>query len=247
MDVKTAARVLDIFEAFASEQKPLTLSDLAKALGIPVSSCFGLVRTLENRGFLYAVRPRGGLYPTKRLLQIARTISGHDPIVERVAPILAALRDATGETSVFGKRQGARVIYLDVADSPHRIRYTAAPGESREMHSNSIGKALLAQMSPEERDAVLADVALTAHTPDTLVTRAALYADVEAGKARGYFCNFGGSVSDVWALGVATSIAGEPYGLSLVGPRHRIEPAVAEHVAHLRDAAQAIAALEEHS
>lgn len=247
MDVKTAARVIDVFEAFAREQKALSLSDLAKVLGIPVSSCFGLVRTLENRGFLYSVRPRGGIYPTKRLLQIARTISEHDPIVERVSPILGTLRDATGETSVFAKRQGARVLYLDVADSPHRIRYTAEPGEAREMHSNSIGKALLAQMSPEERDAVLADAVLTQHTPDTLVTRDALYADIEAGKARGYFVNFGGSVSDVWALGVATTIAGEPYGLSLVGPRHRIEPCVAEHVAHLHAAARAIAAIEEHS
>ena len=60
MNVKTAGRTLDLFEAFARERKPLSLSQLARAIGAPVSSCFGIVRTLEARGYLYEVKARGG-------------------------------------------------------------------------------------------------------------------------------------------------------------------------------------------
>src|SRR3989304_2727868 len=72
MHVKTAGRPLDLFEAFAREGKPLSLSQLARAINAPVSSCFGIVRTLQARGYLYEVKARGGFYPTKLLFEHSR-------------------------------------------------------------------------------------------------------------------------------------------------------------------------------
>ena len=68
MDVKTAGRTLDLFEGFAELWGPASLSEVSRQLRIPMSSCFCLVRTVENRGYLYATRARGPLYPTRRLL-----------------------------------------------------------------------------------------------------------------------------------------------------------------------------------
>lgn len=244
MDVKTAARVLDLFEAFAALGRPASLSELARRLDIPVSSCFGLLRTIENRGYLYSLKPRGGVYPTKRLLQIARSIAAHDPVAERVAPILTELRDATGETAVLAKRSGARVLYLDVVESDNRIRYTAEPGEIREMHSNSIGKVLLAFMPDDERDKLIDELTYTRLTPATLTTRRELEADLAKIRERGWSQNFGESVSDVWALAVPVTIAGDLYGISLVGPMHRVKPAAEKHLEKLREACRAIEALD---
>jgi len=47
MDVKTAGRLLDLFETFAKAQALLSLSELARALSAPPSSCFNLVRALQ--------------------------------------------------------------------------------------------------------------------------------------------------------------------------------------------------------
>ena len=52
MDVKTAGRTVDLFEVFAEAKSPLTLSELARALDAPQSSCFNLLRPLEARGSL---------------------------------------------------------------------------------------------------------------------------------------------------------------------------------------------------
>ena len=49
--VKSALRTLTVFEVFAQQQAPLTLSELARALGIPISSCHGLIATLQNEGY----------------------------------------------------------------------------------------------------------------------------------------------------------------------------------------------------
>src|SRR3546814_3897181 len=97
MDVKTAGRVIDLFEVFASLKRPATLSELSRKMEIPVSSCFNLLKTIENRGYLYAVKPRGGVYPTKRILELARVIAANDPIASRVSPVLQALRAESGE------------------------------------------------------------------------------------------------------------------------------------------------------
>jgi len=70
---------LAVIRAFAREGRPLSLSQLARAIGAPVSSCFGIVRTLEARGYLYEVKARGGFYPTKLLFEHARVIASHDP------------------------------------------------------------------------------------------------------------------------------------------------------------------------
>ena len=78
--MKSASRTFDLFETFARMQAPITLSDLARQMKMPVSTCFNLVRTFEARGFLYSLGSRRGLYPTKRMLQLVTTIAQHDPI-----------------------------------------------------------------------------------------------------------------------------------------------------------------------
>ncbi|WP_413774155.1 helix-turn-helix domain-containing protein [Entomomonas sp. E2T0] len=55
MTVKLVAIRLDLVEVFATQQRPLFLSELAKFMDIPVSSCLGLVHTLLNRDYLYEV------------------------------------------------------------------------------------------------------------------------------------------------------------------------------------------------
>ena len=85
---KIVYRTLDFFEAFASRKGPLSLTDLMNILNIPLSSCHDVVRALEDRGYLYEIRPRGGYYPTARLFAVAKAIVDNDPIAQRAEPIL---------------------------------------------------------------------------------------------------------------------------------------------------------------
>lgn len=242
MDVKTAGRVIDLFEVFATLKRPATLSELSREMEIPVSSCFNLLRTIENRGYLYSVKPRGGMYPTKRIFELARIIADNDPIAARVSPLLQALRDDSGETIVFAKRRGTHVVYLDVLESPHRIRYSAQIGEVREMYSNSIGKAIMSRLSVEERHALYAEMSMVKHTPATLTTKKELDAEIEKSIKRGYFTNIGETVADVMSVAVPVVIGGETHGMTLVGPIHRMKPELIRHIERIQRTARAIEA-----
>src|SRR4030067_1173429 len=144
MNVKTAGRTLDLFEAFAREGKPCSLSQRARAIDAPVSSCFGIVRTLEARGYLYEVKARAGFYPTKLLFEHARAIAGHDTLVSEL----------------------------------------------------------------------LGGMKLPRLTSRTITSRAALEADLEQGRARGWYLTRGETVADLMAVGVPVAVNGEIYSVA---------------------------------
>ena len=224
MDVKTAGRTLDLFEAFAELRRPASLSEISQQLDIPMSSCFGLVRTVENRGYLYATRARGPLYPTQRLLSLARVIAANDPLTNRVSSALSALRDGCGETVVVGKMRGDLLMLLEVFESQHEIRYFPRIGEQRPLHANSMGKALLGAMPKAQRDAILSRLDYAKLTPHTLTSAKALEADIVASQRRGWYRNLKESVEDLIGVALPVQINGEMYGVSVVGPAHRMAP-----------------------
>jgi DNA-binding IclR family transcriptional regulator len=229
MNVKTAGRTLDLFEAFAREQKPLSLSQLARAIDMPVSSCFGIVRTLEARGYLYEVKARGGFYPTKLLFEHARAIASHDPLVERFVPLLEKLRDLAGETVIMSKRLDTQAIYLEILESQHSIRYSPQIGELKPLHASASGKALLGGMTPQSRNELLARMKLVKVTPHTITTRTALEADLEQGRTRGWYLTRGENIADLMAIAVPVSVNGETYSIALAGPMNRMQGEAKRH------------------
>jgi len=242
--VKSAARALDVFELFARTRHPQSLKEIAERLGTPKSSTSMLLQTLVARGYVYSIGQRGALYPTRRLLEIARVIAASDPVIERVRPILERLRDAMEETVAFSTREGDRLVYLDILESPHPIRFSAQPGEFRPLHANTAGKAILAELPPETRRRILAGSPLVALTDTTIVDDAALEADLARGRQRGWFLNDGESVTDVMAVGRAVRIREEWFGLALVGPIHRMRPRLEACAAALMQAGREIEELD---
>lgn len=234
--MKSAERTLDLFEAFASSQKSLSLSELARLMKMPVSTCFGLVRTLESRGYVYAIKPRSGFYPTKRLLDMARVIAAHDPLLERAEPILQELRDKTGETVTLAKRQGNRIIYLDVFESPQLIRYSAQIGEFRSLYTSSAGKAILGSLDEAERREVLAGVKLRRYTATSLVTQRDLEADIVRSAQRGWYANMGEIVEDLMAIAIPLKLNDDWYGVSIIGPIYRMQPEIDKCLKALQNA-----------
>lgn len=241
MDIKSVGRTLDIFEAFANELRPLRLSEIAEQLDAPVSSCFQLLKTLERRGYIYALKLKS-YYPTKQLLQRAQAIAAHDPLVSLLGPALEALRDEAGETVVLGQRSQDQVIMLEVVESPHAIRFTGHPGAIRELHCSALGKALLGVMSAEEREACLPADPLPAHTTSTLTTRAALEVELTISRARGWYEVRGESVLELHAIAVPLHVGGNQVALCLAGPGTRFEPQREAHAKALMRAADRIKA-----
>ena len=233
MDTKSAARTLEIFEAFASAQKPLTLTELSKELAIPLSSCLNIVRTLEGRGYLYSLGSRKGYYPSLRMLQHAQSIGRHDPLLNLLGPRLEHLRDQTRETVLFAQRAEDYVVVLNVYDSPQSIRYSIQIGELRPLYSTAIGKALLGAMSPAERKRLLASMQLARVTDTTVVERSILAQQLTVGEKRGWHTSDAENVPDLFAIATHVGLGGHIFAIGVVGPAERMRRLLDQHIASL--------------
>ena len=234
MDVKTAGRTVELFEAFARARTPLTLSEIARVLNAPQSSCFNLLRALEGRGYLYSVGGNKRVYPTRKLFDLADAIASYEPVIPRVEGLLTELRDQTDETVIFGARQGDQVIYLSVIEGRQTIRYISRPGELKPMHASAIGKSLLIGMPEADRAKFVAKLLLKATTDRTLTTTAALLANLSDAEARGFASTEGENVADVMAVSCPVRIEGVSYAIAVAGPIGRVAPRADELAARIR-------------
>ena len=227
---RSSLRALEIFEAFREARRPLSLSEAARLTDMPVSTCHGVFRALEQRGYLYFGAGREA-YPTRRLWDLAQEINASDPIALRLEPALTALRDEVDETVILGVRHGDSVLYLLVLESAKAIRYSSQAGEHKPLHSSAIGKVMLGAMEPDELDAWVKSADLRRVTERTIVSPARLRTEIADARARGYYVTHGENVSDVVAIAAPLRIGNATFGVAIAGPLQRLtdrEAAVAK-------------------
>lgn len=237
MKVSQVENVLALFELFERERAPRTLTALAEQLGMPKSSTFNLIRTLVDRGFLYETRRRGGYYPTRRLLEMAKGIAEGDPFLQRIHGHLEALAADTGETALLAVREHLDVIYVDVKECSSPIRYSAKVGDRRPLWTASSGKAILAALPEKERSAVLEAVG----RPEARE----LAAELEASRSCGWCEDRGNTAPDVMGIGVPLVCGDRRFGLAVAGPIYRMQERREDLAAVLMEAAGAIGQLYE--
>ena len=221
--VRTADRTLRLFEAFKVEGEPMSLSELAAYMNVPMSSCHGLVNTLIDRGYLYHVAKRKFLYPTRKILDVAESIVNKDPLLERIRLPLSYLRDKIKETIIIGINEQDRVMYIDVIEGTHTVRYTAYPGEFKPLHSSAVGKAILASMTDNDLEKLLRRLPLEKITPMTITDKKQLLKDLDQGRKRGYYETHRENVVDVDAVAVPVVSNKDIIGISVAAPSHRME------------------------
>jgi DNA-binding IclR family transcriptional regulator len=220
--VKSALRVLAIFEFFAATGKPATLSELAERLDLPKSSCFALMETLRREGYVYSLGKRNGYFPTSRLRVLGDGIMRGDPVLVLAQPHLQSLRDATGETVMFGKLDGAEVLYLDVLEADHAVRFAAHTGQRKMIHNSASGRAVLGLMPPEERREFIAQLNRPKISPRTLISVKDVDCAVEQGISTGWHVAIGENRPEITSVAAALLMDGEGYFFCVGGPTQRL-------------------------
>jgi len=233
MAIKTADRTLALFEMFAIEQRPMTLSVLAEKMGIPTSSAHGLIKTLQERGYLYEVSRSYGYYLTKKLQQQVDAISAGSPLLAQIRPYLQQLSDETFETVLLGKRQGDFVIYLEVIECRQSIRFTPEVGEVKSLHCSATGKALLGSLKHPELRTTLTRLTLDKRTDQTITSVKKLEAEINSHRPRGWYQVVGENIVDVMSIAATINVAGETYTLAAGGPIQRFKPLITKHAKKL--------------
>ncbi|WP_407562841.1 IclR family transcriptional regulator [Streptomyces sp. 184] len=201
-EVKSAARVLEVLELLGADGARLSLAELAGAMSVPRSSLHAVLRTMEGRGWV-DVDSQGTRYSLglKALMTGTAYLEGDD-VVSLAGPVLDALAEETGEAVHLTRLAGADVVYLAKRESRHALRMYSPVGHRLPAHATAPGKAVLARHEPGEVDRML-NWPLPQLTPDTVTDPAALAAQLEEARLRGWALDDGESSPGVRCVAVA--------------------------------------------
>ena len=148
MDESSGVGVLDkaALVLTALEQGPTTLAGLVTATGLARPTAHRLAVALEHHR-LVGRDLQGRFVLGPRLAELAAA-AGEDRLLATAGPILARLRDITGESAQLFRRQGDYRICAAAAERPSGLRDTVPVGTQLTMSAGLAAQGLLAWEEP---------------------------------------------------------------------------------------------------
>lgn len=137
-----AAQVLNALEA-----GPQTLAQLVQATALARPTAHRLAVALEHHRLVS--RDTQGRFVLGPRLNELSAAAGEDRLLTVAGPILAVLRDATGESAQLYRRQGEHRVCVATAERPAGLRDTVPLGATMTMRAGSAAQILLAWEEPD--------------------------------------------------------------------------------------------------
>lgn len=182
--VEGLARGLAILSAFDAAHAEMTLSEVARQVGIPPAAARRSLMTLAALGYVGQTDKRFHLRPKVMTLGSAFYFAAR--IDQVLQPELRRIVERFGDASSVGTLDGADVVYIAHFSVQRARRPSAVVGAHYPAHATSLGRVLIAGL-PSSRAAALIDTLRPeALTTRTITDREALRAEIEAVRDQGY-------------------------------------------------------------
>lgn len=221
MLVRQAANALQILEYFAERKRPATSAEISEDLSWPRSSTFKLVGTLASMGYLYEPLTRGGFYPSPRWFELSEKVSRADPLPADLHTLVRKICQKTGETTAIAAPAGIHAMFVDVEESRQPVRYITRVGERVPIHASSAGRALLAQMTVEERQSLYRKIQFKRYSRTTPMNSKRVESDLTKAAARGFHQSHSEYTPDLAGVAVPLTYRSRRLSIVVVGPISR--------------------------
>jgi DNA-binding IclR family transcriptional regulator len=166
------ARAFAVLEAFRPASPALTLSEIARRTGLPLTTTHRLLAELCGAGALE--REGDGSYRVGlRLWEIASLAPRGVPLREAALPFLEDLYEVTHENVQLGVREGRDVVYIERIAGRRAVGVLTRVGGRFPLHASGIGLVLLAH-APERVQREVLDGSLERFTDHTVTDPARL-------------------------------------------------------------------------
>lgn len=182
--VQSLIRGLAVIRAFDAEHPTRTLSDIARATGMPRAAVRRALLTLRHEGYVALSGGEFSLRP--KVLELGYSYLSGMSLAEVVQPHLELLSAGVGEWSSMGTLDGDEVVYVARASTSRRMAVSISVGTRLSAHLTSLGRVLLASLPQAEIDEYLKRTDLRPHTARTVIDRDALRAELANVRRQGW-------------------------------------------------------------
>jgi IclR family pca regulon transcriptional regulator len=182
--VQSLERGLAIIRVFNSERPSLTVSEIAREVGMTRAAVRRFLLTLGELGYLYSKNNRFELTP--RVLELGYAYLSALSFPDIALPRLEQLVAETGEASEGSVLDGGDIVYVVRVPGPALMTISVNIGARRPAHATAMGRALLANLPPADLDAFLDTHDLVPVQPRTITDVDALRAELNRIREDGY-------------------------------------------------------------
>ena len=165
--IRAVERALDVLLCFTYQTPKLTMTQIAERVKINKSTVHRLLATLEKKRFVERDPITGVYRPGIRLLQMAYLTVERNDLRRLATPLLHRLCELQRENVNLAILDENEVIYLEVVESPQRVKLAATSGQRLPAFCTASGKAILAFM-PEDMVKRIIGYGMPKYTPQTL-------------------------------------------------------------------------------
>jgi IclR family KDG regulon transcriptional repressor len=183
--VRAVERALDILLCFTRDEPTRSLTQIAETVRMSKTTVHRLLATLENKRFITRDQVTGFYRLGLRFIEMASLVLQDVELHRWAQPYLHKLSTQFGETVDLSILDGSDVIYLDVIESPQRLKLAAAVGQRLPAFCTASGKALLAFL-PEDQIRKILGENLTRYTDCTPVSISDILSELRVTAERGY-------------------------------------------------------------
>ena len=221
--VRAVERALDILLCFNHDELALSLTQIADRVGMNKSTVHRLLGTLESKHFIHRSKTTGLYHLSFRFVEMASLVLQDVDLRRWAQPYLQRLAAECGETVDLAVLDGAYVIYLQVVESPQRVKLAAAVGQRLPAFCTASGKAFLAYL-PDDRVSKILSEGLTKYTDYTQVSLAEVYEDLRITRERGFAISEQEYENDINAVAAPIlNTDGTPVAvIAVAGPSYRL-------------------------
>lgn len=242
---RAVLNAFSILDCFDQQHRRLSLAEISRRTGVPKATALRHLLALDATGYVVVDEARQHYSLGSRALLLAQRYLAQFDQLEAVRAALTGLAQRTGETAHYGVLEGAEMVYLEIAESPQRVRIYVRRGDRLPAHAVAAGKAVVAYETPDALAHFLAQ-GLPALTGRTITRASEFRNELALVRKRGYAVNLGEWVEEVTAVSAPVFGAGDRAigAIGVAGPGTRLKAVrVPEIAAIVRDAAHKLSAL----
>ncbi len=168
--VPAVYRAIQVLEILAASHSGFSLADLSRQTGIPKSSLFRILLTLDRNSLVHFDEARSTYSLGFKLIDWGNRALDKIDLKTITHPHLLRLAHETKESYYVGVLDDLEVILIDRADTAEVWSMVARLGQRSPIHATAIGQVLAADLAPEVQDAVLSKIMLKRYTPATIIS-----------------------------------------------------------------------------
>lgn len=239
--VKSATRVLEIFEYFDEVRRPVTIQDVAQALSYPHSSTAALLKSLVSLGYLEHDDRGRTFFPSIRISLLGNWVEAEALPIRNVQRLMRRLSADTKCTIILAARLGDHAQYIKVIQGTSPIRFHVKPSTRRMLAFSTIGRVLLSELPLLEARRLIQDA--LAAMPERRASTQEIEDELQRIRKRGFalYSDLVTPGAAMLAMPIPTGPSGRPVAIGIAAPKEYfrsrkqtftelLKNAIAEHI-----------------